>query len=392
MIKVSIKLDKRRRLNNGKFPLKFKIARKEAALFIGTGYELKEEDWDSANEKVKNLPEKKIINTKLTKRLIAINDKIEKLQEEGKLRSFTNKRLIQYLQNEESNAEYITMLFKTQMNAFVASKEKDTTKVIYHTTENKLKEYCDYDNLRIDEIDIEFLDAFIEFLKKQGNKINSIATRLRNIRAVLNFARKKGLLKEFVFDVYSIKIEDTPKRSLTIDELRKLYHADLPLAQAKHRDIFFLIFFLMGINLVDLFSLDRIEDGRIKYRRAKTGTLYDIKVEPEAMALFEKYKGKKRLLSIFDNIAIHSRYTGLADKILHKISDKIGIPRISLYWARHTFATIAYELDISVDIIADCLGHKSGHRVTAIYIRKDQKKIDEANRRVIDFVLYDKRG
>lgn len=35
MIKISIKLDKRRRLNNGKFPLKIKIARKNSAFKSG---------------------------------------------------------------------------------------------------------------------------------------------------------------------------------------------------------------------------------------------------------------------------------------------------------------------------------------------------------------------
>ena len=47
MIKVSIKLDKRRRLNSGKFPLKFKVARKDSAIYIPTGYELKEDEWDA---------------------------------------------------------------------------------------------------------------------------------------------------------------------------------------------------------------------------------------------------------------------------------------------------------------------------------------------------------
>ena len=76
--------------------------------------------------------------------------------------------------------------------------------------------------------------------------------------------------------------------------------------------------------------------------------------------------------------------------MLSLISESLGLPKISMYWARHSFATIAYEIGISVDIIAGCLGHKSSHRITAIYIKKDQKLIDEANRKVIDYVLYNK--
>ena len=74
-----------------------------------------------------------------------------------------------------------------------------------------------------------------------------------------------------------------------------------------------------------------------------------------------------------------------------KIAELLSIPRMTLYWARHSFATIAYEIGISTDIIADCLGHKTGHRITEIYIQKDQRKVDEANRKVIDYVLYNKK-
>ena len=79
------------------------------------------------------------------------------------------------------------------------------------------------------------------------------------------------------------------------------------------------------------------------------------------------------------------------NRALKLICKEIDLPNISVYWARHSFATIAYQIGISTDVIADCLGHKSAHRITDIYIQKDQAKVDEANRKVIDYVLYDKR-
>lgn len=192
--------------------------------------------------------------------------------------------------------------------------------------------------------------------------------------------------------MYSIKMEETKKRSLTVEELRKLHDAKLTPLRARHRDIFFLIFYLMGINLIDLSRIVKIENGRITYRRAKTGTLYNIKVEPEALEIIEKYRGKEHLLSVFDRKSSYRYYDVSINKMLSKICNSIGIPEVSTYWARHTFATIAYEIGISMDVIADCLGHKSSHRITSIYVRKDQQLIDEANRKVIDYVLYGKKG
>ena len=62
----------------------------------------------------------------------------------------------------------------------------------------------------------------------------------------------------------------------------------------------------------------------------------------------------------------------------------------SMYWARHSWATIAAELDIPKETIAAALGHSS-NTVTDIYINFDRAKIDRANRQVLDYVLYNKK-
>ena len=65
-------------------------------------------------------------------------------------------------------------------------------------------------------------------------------------------------------------------------------------------------------------------------------------------------------------------------------------PKLTTYWARHTWPTIAASLDIPKETIAAALGH-GGNTVTDIYIDFDRRKVDEANRKVMDWVLYGKR-
>ncbi len=66
-------------------------------------------------------------------------------------------------------------------------------------------------------------------------------------------------------------------------------------------------------------------------------------------------------------------------------------PELSSYWARHTWGTYAAELDIPFDTISEALGHEhSGSETTLIYIKFRSQKIDPANRRVIDYLLYGK--
>ena len=171
-------------------------------------------------------------------------------------------------------------------------------------------------------------------------------------------------------------------------------------------DWFFLIFYLIGINAVDLFSLTEIINGRVEYRRSKTGRLYSIKVEPETMAIIERYRGQQHLFSFADEYQDHRTWLNRTNRTLRVVGPVEIVPRkngrpgkkqrtglfphISTYWARHTWATIAAELDVPKETIAAALGH-GGQTVTDIYINFDSKKIDEANRKVIDYVLYDKK-
>lgn len=60
------------------------------------------------------------------------------------------------------------------------------------------------------------------------------------------------------------------------------------------------------------------------------------------------------------------------------------IPGITTYYARHTWATLAYEAGVPVDVISQALGHSMGNKTTLIYIKPDQDKVDKANRLVID--------
>lgn len=160
------------------------------------------------------------------------------------------------------------------------------------------------------------------------------------------------------------------------------------------------MFYLIGINAADMFSLTEanIMDGRIVYHRAKTGKLYSIKIEPEAEEIINKYRGKKFLLFPCDTRSSHLIYLHRMNIALSNIgplerkgrSDKKKrhplFPGLSSYWARHTWATIAAELDVPKETISAALGHNIGSDVTSIYIEFNRAKIDEANRKVIDYI------
>lgn len=253
-----------------------------------------------------------------------------------------------------------------------------------------------------EDINKDWLERFGLWCQEQGVRTNTMAIHYRNMRAVFNDAIDNERTTAYPFRRFKIKTAQTAKRSLSVEELRALMSAPLPgSAEEVAVDYFMLIFYLIGINAIDLCHLREVRAGRVEYRRAKTGRLYSLKIEPEAAALIDKYRGEQYLLRILDHRGTHDAWRRYTNKILKGVGSttqgKRGklirrplYPEITTYWARHTWATIAASLDIPKETIAAALGH-GGNSVTDIYIDFDRTKIDAANRRVIDYVLYDKR-
>ena len=388
MVKVSVVLEKRYKLKDDTYQLKIKVFRNHKAMYIPTGLFIKDSEWDMESRKVVHRRDKTALNNKLLTLHNEVVNKIASLQKEGTLRSYSNVKLFDYLCGTPDSDK--DKLFKTQFLQYLKSCKTQRTQDIYISTLKHIEIFSDINSLYLEDIDTSWLDDFCTYLYKEGCKaVNTRAIHLRNIRAILNYAKKNGLISNYVFDKYKIKKEETIKRALTIDEIRKLYNAELPQRQSVYRDIFFLIIFLMGINLVDLSRLKAIENGRINYKRAKTGTLYSIKVEDEALRIINKYKGDRRLLYIFDKYKNYNDYKRRFNENMKAICKRMGInSNVSSYWARHTFATLMYDIGIPMDIIADCLGHKSYHnKITSIYVKKSTKRIDEANRKLIDYII-----
>ena len=257
-------------------------------------------------------------------------------------------------------------------------------------------------DLRFEDITKEWLTSFESYLAKTAPSKNARNIHLRNIRAVFNEAIDDEITTFYPFRRFKIRPVPTAKRNLKVEELDLLFNYEVEEFAQEYLDMFKLIFMLIGINMADLSNLKSIEGGRINYNRAKTGAFISVKVEPEALEIIERYRGKDWLVNILDRYKDYRNYTHRMNLSLKTIGPmkRVGrggkkvreplFPHLSTYWARHSWATIAASLDIPKETIGHALGH-SGNTVTDIYIEFDQRKVDEANRKVLDWVLYGKK-
>ncbi len=406
MATTKLYLDTRATRKGKASPLKLAITKNGKTALLHLNITLLPDQWDKKAGKVTNHPNKSFLTTYINRRKLDVDTIILKLIETGeasRMNATDIKNHIEMLfkgKQEEKDSDRNTFSF--HFKKFADSK-KESTKGVYMHTYNRMKAYeKELEKLKFEDITKEWLVSFESFLAKTAPSKNARNIHLRNIRAVFNDAIECEITNSYPFRRFKIRPAPTAKRSLTVEQLRKLFNHPVEEYAIRHLDMFKLIFFLMGINTIDLYNLKEItNDGRIEYYRAKTGRLYSIKVEPEAMEIINRYRGKSFLLDMHETISNHHYYAKRINKALKRIGEttigkhgaktyKPAFPNLTTYWARHTWATIAAELEIPKETIAAALGH-GGNTVTDIYIDFDRKKVDLANRKVLDWVLYGKR-
>lgn len=292
--------------------IKVSISCKGKSFLVSIGTKVLPTQWDKAAEKVVNHPHKLALNGFLVNRKQVIDTLLLKLIESGELQRLSTadlKRLLARELDPDSASPHNGNLFAKRFMNF-AKVKKGRTREIYEATYKRLEAFAGARlcTLCFEDITKEWLTGFDTFLSKTSPSKNARNIHMRNIRAVFNEAIDDELTAFYPFRRFKIRNVATPKRSLTVEQLRMLFSYPVNATEEKYLDTFKLIFFLCGINIVDLCNLKSLYAGRAEYHRAKTGRLYSVKVEPEALEIINKYRGKSHLLDILDRYVDYKDY------------------------------------------------------------------------------------
>lgn len=389
-----------RRSSEASHALRLNICHRTKTAAYPLGIKLTKNQWDPVAKVIVNHPQAKYWNNFITRRKVEVDTLILKLEDTDpkKLAEMSAVEIRDYIvtlippiseRTKEKEPEEDPNTFLKWFDRFTNRKD-GRTKAIYEATRRRLVAWLGEDKLaavKFEDIKIAWLEEFEDFLSKTAGT-NANAIHLRNLRSVVNYAIDNEVTSCYAFRRFKIKTEATRKRNFDIDTLRRIFnHRCSEEWQQKYLDFFKLSFMLVGINVVDLCSLDEIYQGRVEYIRAKTHRPYSIKVEPEAREIIDRYAGSDKLLNFCDTYANYRHFYNNLCIGLNEIKKQLGLKELTTYWARHSWATIARKLKISKDTIALALGHGS-HTVTDIYIEEDFTEVDDANRKVLDYVLY----
>lgn len=402
-------LDKRAAKRGGEAPIKLVVQKDGKNCMLNVGIHVTPRQWDKYSQRVTGHPNQLVINSILCQKEQEIQLILLNLMKEEKLRKMSARDIMNVIKEENSPVRKQSEYLVYRMEQHAAQARSKRTGEIYTATVKMIKKYCkNYENLSFEDIDKDWLRGFDAFLKQSSPSKNARNIHFRNMRAIFNLALDDGITHNYPFRKFDLRPEPTRKRAVPVDELRRFFNYPVEKWQEVYVDSFKLMFCLIGINTVDLLSATDIQDGRLLYQRAKTHRLYDVKVEPEAQEIIDKYRGKTHVVCWGEHFKDYRSFTYKFNKCVKMIGSpyyvvekyrgklkrvkhyKSEFPTFTSYVARHSWATIAASLDIPKETIAHALGH-GGQTVTDIYIDFDQRKVDEANRKVLDWVFYGKK-
>lgn len=382
-ITVQTYLDVRTIKQNGKYPVKIKVYQK-VPRYYSTGISLTKEEWnDLPASKSRTYRE---IRESIENSYSWIRDNVKALAETGMFSfELLNIRLGKGTGSTLNDA----------LKAKIGETEVISTRIIYEQTLKNIEEYAGK-SIQFSSVTPEWLRNCEKFWLKTKNK-TTIGMYFRNLRIIINEARKAGVIKEAQYPFgkgkYEIPTGQSIKKALSTDHLKAIfsYECDNKTTE-RYRDLWLFIYLCNGLNVADLIKLkySNIVDGEICFVRQKTENrtknqkVIRVALIPPLQDIIDKW-GNKKLNSnyIFPYLeggeSDEERYKKTRDlykrinKRMRLIGKELGIEHITTYTARHSFASTLKRKGINISYISDCLGH-SDIRTTEYYLSSFEKE------------------
>ncbi len=288
--------------------------------------------------------------------------------------------------------EYSLFNYMESIIAKLKQNGKVRTSETYKSTLNSFKKFRQDEDIMLDCLTSEIMEAYEAWHHKRGIALNTMSFYIRILRAVYNRAVEDDIIENRnPFRKVYTGVDKTVKRALPLSVIKKIKALDLSLTPALNyaRDMFLMSFYLRGMSFIDMAFLKKtdLKNGYVTYRRRKTGQQLIIEWTKEMQVILNKYPENESdyLLPIIRNPGTNERctYRNVGYNInynLKTIASMVGVTiPLTLYVARHSWASAAKAKGIPLSVISEGMGHDS-ETTTQIYLASlDTSVVDKAN-------------
>lgn len=397
MAELKIVILPTKKLTDGSHKIRIAISHRSDTRYIVTRYKI-DNDSQFKNGRIVKRDDAAINNRKLGSYLQDLYEALDLIDPDY----YTCAQLKEYLEHRTVVGAITTI--PLAFDAYISMlREKGslTTIPMYEVAKRRLVE-C-HGEMKINSLSNIALMSLEKYMRTKY-KLNDTTIRIymSRISAVINYAQYQGYCNYRInpFKGYSMPQSAIRMIDLSLEDIRKIRDAELK-EDGKHngmskvRDFWMLSLYLGGINIQDLLKIkiskDRSEISYIRQKtKAKNGTPVSLAIQPEALAIIEKYITKDNTLDFNFKTSDERRYVS---KLCGHLRDKLEISNFMYYSARKSFAQHAYNLGIPIEVIEYILGHSVngalGSRAIINYVRVLRSQADEAVRKVLDHINAD---
>lgn len=391
MISAKIKLYKSKTLASGEHPIVIQIhSRKTVRFYLKKSSRV--DHWNFQTEEPnKKHPNYKSLQIYVRKSKIKLDEILIDMElesipftKEEFTRRFFGNRAILFV----DYAAEISKSIRTQKNG------NHRTAEWYDYAADKLEEFKT--DVYLNELNFELIEQFKNHLSQTRNP-GGVSYILRGIRAIVNKAIKSRKVKyqEHPFSAVSIPSSKKQDKSLSKEEIVKLINKELPDSYNSVRDIWLAMFFMRGMEFVDIAYLEWNHIGRneINYERSKNDRLYSIGINKVIQDILNKQNRQNRF--VFSLLSDNNNYNSeegqkefkaikrSINKKLNKIGKMLDFEvSLNTKLAKHTFAHVMDEL-VDEKILQGLLGHEDSKSTDRYRGKAKNKEMDQSVERLL---------
>ena len=385
---------------------------------LGTNYKVFPGEWDERTGTIIVGGSRSALLSSIKERYHWDIARLKKIAREYDLeqRRYTADELIAAFQHLSEETSLFSFMHHTIAHLKQLGRER--TSETYTATLRSFSSFRDGQDVPLDGITSDLMQLYEAYLKARGVRMNSISFYMRIMRAVYNRAVEKGLTQQnHPFRHVYTGVDKTVKRAIPIKTVKALKNMDLSMRPSLDfaRDMFMFSFYTRGMSFVDMAYLRKtdLQNGILTYRRRKTGQQLTIKWEPCMAEIVAKYPENQTdfLLPIIKeqgngrNSESHQaclngrvvtdegkanerrQYDSALHLVNYRLKDLSSLLKLqrplSMYVARHSWASAAKAKNVPLSVISEGMGHDS-EATTQIYLASlETSVVDKANKMIL---------
>lgn len=393
MATIKLALLKHTQAKDGSYKIRIAVGHRSETHYIVTKYRVSSPS-EFDNGTVVRIPDAHQMNIELRKLL---NDYEQRLESISDPDIYTCQQLRDTLKNMRPKTTSAT--FAQVSREYQAELIRDGQQSYASLLSGALNKFTAFFNgdIFLSDINTTTISEFERWLKRSGASQAYSGMILSMTRTIINRAIRQQLVTYQIHPFMYWKRPTDEEREIDISpsELRTIRDCRPRLRQQLvARDLFMLSYYLGGINLIDLLSIDFrnitvLEYVRHKSRNTKTSDRrISFTIQPEAQDIIQRWRNRNTGRLDFGYKFSYRNFLRYVTRGIKSLAEDLQLQdykKVCYYSARKSFVQHGFDLGISLETLEYCIGQSvKSNRPIFNYLKIMRRHADVAIRTILD--------